>query len=144
MPTKGEMEPLSLLCLVCKKLYPTPLKEFATGTVICGNVSTPHKFTIPNNTRYYRLIDELDSTLEPTGVVRGLIQVRTEPYLVRYALAQSSVTAFHVDTLETRQVARGHYAGKGQMLGWDGSVNGDLGAEVLRWLHTIGNEKLTN
>lgn len=134
-----------MYCLICKKLYPRPLKDFAAGRVTCGNEEKPHTFTIPNNGRYYRLIREIDEGQHdvPEGLF-GLVQVRTEPYLVRYNPMISAVEAYHVSTNETRKVADGHYAGKGQMLGWNEMVDGDLGASVLVWLNDTANQKLTN
>jgi hypothetical protein len=40
-----------------------PLRDFASGTILCPNHDPPRQFAIPNNARYRRLAHEIDALL---------------------------------------------------------------------------------
>lgn len=132
MPTKGEDVTLPLVCSQCNNhMYPLPLKDFASGSAACG-ASPPHKYAIPNNGRYRRLIGELDSNQPAPGELRGLVSARAEPYLVRYYPDSGEVVLYHVDTHETREIGRGRHSGSS--LNFQQAVPGDALAAVMQWL----------
>lgn len=129
----GERTPLAFTCLFCRTPRDLPLRDFASGTIVCPNHDPPRSFAIPNNARYRRLALEIDALgARHDGVTMGLIAINTEPYLVLHRLPRVEVA--HVDTWETKLVAVGHWNGPGNALAWEKPVNGTISAHVLMWL----------
>jgi hypothetical protein len=144
----GELTPLTFTCLLCQTSRDLPIRDFASGTILCPNHEPPRKFAIPDNGRYRRLAHEIDaiSTRQKIdsalnarrdgGVSVGLVAVKTEPYVVLYRFPRVEVA--HVQTWETKLVAVGHWNGPGNPLVWENPMIGNFGTAVL---HVVGEER---
>jgi hypothetical protein len=134
-PTRlpGDLTPLTFTCLLCRTPRDLPLRDFASGTILCPHHDPPRQFAVPDNGRYRRLAREIETlNARHNDVTMGLVAVNTEPYLV--LCRPPRVEVAHAETWETRVVAVGHWNGPGNMLGWENPLNANIGAAVLLWL----------
>lgn len=129
----GELTPLTFTCLSCRRQRDVPVRDFASGTIVCPNHERPVTFAIPNNSRYFRVAREIDELRNRHAEVTiGLVAGETEPYLILYRHPRVEVA--HVDTFETKLVVTGHWNGPGNPLSFDSPIGGNVGAAVLLWL----------